>query len=81
MDQIPVNMIDRIEIVRGGGSSLYGSSSIGGVVNVITKVPKNDEFSFGYDYSIINNTVDDKVLFGNSTVVQKIKIQGHLLCK
>ena len=73
MDQIPVNMIDRIEIVRGGGSSLYGSSSIGGVVNVITKIPKNDEFSFGYDYAIINNTVDDKVLFGNSTVVVENK--------
>ena len=28
MDQIPVNMIDRIEIVRGGGSSLYGSSAV-----------------------------------------------------
>ena len=27
MDQIPVNMIDKIEIVRGGGSSLYNSSA------------------------------------------------------
>ena len=49
MEQIPTNMIDRIEIVRGGGSSLYGSSAIGGIVNVITKLPTTNNFSFGYD--------------------------------
>ena len=54
MEQIPVNMIDRIEIVRGGGSSLYGSSAIGGVVNVITKLPNKNGFSFGCDYGSIN---------------------------
>ena len=36
LEQIPVNMIERIETIRGGGSTLYGSSAIGGVVNVIT---------------------------------------------
>ena len=60
MEQIPVNMIDRIEIVRGGGSSLYGSSAVGGVVNVITKLPKKNGFSFGYDYGNINKSADDK---------------------
>ena len=40
LEQIPVNMIDRIETIRGGGSTLYGSSAIGGVVNIITKIPK-----------------------------------------
>ena len=69
MEQIPINMIDRIEVVKGGGSSLYGSSSIGGVVNVITKTPKNNGFSFGYDFVGVNSSVDDKVFFGNSTVV------------
>ena len=34
---IPVNMIERIEAVRGGGSSLYGSSAVGGVVNILLK--------------------------------------------
>ena len=40
LEQLPTNMIDRIEVVKGGGSSLYGSSAIGGSVNVITKIPK-----------------------------------------
>ena len=76
MEQIPVNMIDRIEIVRGGGSSLYGSSAVGGVVNVITKLPKKNGFSFGYDYSSINKSADDKVLYGNTTVITENKTAG-----
>lgn len=32
-------MIDRVEVMRGGGSALFGSSSIGGTINIITKDP------------------------------------------
>jgi iron complex outermembrane receptor protein len=35
--QIPVNTIERIEVVRGASSVLYGDAAIGGVVNIITK--------------------------------------------
>ena len=45
MEQIPTNMIDRIEVVRGGVSALYGSSAIGGTVNVITKIPDGNTFN------------------------------------
>jgi len=38
--QLPLSNVDRIEIVKGTGSTLYGSDAIGGVVNVITKKPK-----------------------------------------
>lgn len=37
LNQIPVEMIERIEIVKGPGSALYGSDAIAGVVNIITK--------------------------------------------
>jgi len=50
LEQIPVNMIERIEVVRGGVSALYGSSAIGGTVNVITKIPKNNSFSLSYTF-------------------------------
>lgn len=36
LEQIPVGGVDRIEVVEGGGSTLYGSGSIGGVINIIT---------------------------------------------
>ena len=71
MEQIPSNMIDRIEIIKGGGSSLYGSSAIGGVVNVITKLPKYNNFEFSYSLRTINHHSNDKVIFGNSTVVSE----------
>ena len=39
IEQIPSRMIQRIEIVKGGGSALYGSGSVGGVVNIIPREP------------------------------------------
>jgi len=38
--QIPVEAIDRIEVIRGAGSVLYGDNAVGGVVNIITKKGK-----------------------------------------
>jgi len=37
--QIPLEQIERIEVVRGTGSVLYGDNAVGGVINIITKVP------------------------------------------
>jgi outer membrane receptor for ferrienterochelin and colicins len=39
IEQIPARMIERIEVVKGGGSALYGPGSVGGVVNVIPREP------------------------------------------
>lgn len=76
LEQIPVNMIERIETIRGGGSSLYGSSAIGGVVNVITKIPKNDNFEVNYTYQNINSGADDHMVTGNATVISKSEKAG-----
>jgi iron complex outermembrane receptor protein len=37
----PVNLIKKIEIIRGPGSALYGNSAMNGVINIITKDAKN----------------------------------------
>lgn len=37
LEDIPSDMIEKIEVVRGGGAVLYGSEANGGVVNIITK--------------------------------------------
>jgi outer membrane receptor for ferrienterochelin and colicins len=37
---IPNSMIDRIEVVKGAASTLYGSEAVGGLINIITKKPK-----------------------------------------
>lgn len=63
LEQIPANMIDRVEVMRGGGSALFGSSSIGGTINIITKDPivnsaevANTTTFTGMEGSIDNNT-------------------------
>jgi outer membrane receptor for ferrienterochelin and colicins len=46
VNSISVDMIERIELVKGPGSALYGSDAMGGVVNIITrKVPKKPFFT------------------------------------
>lgn len=36
----PVDMIEKIEVVKGGASTLYGADAVGGVINIITKTPE-----------------------------------------
>ena len=51
---IPQSLIERVEIVKGPASTLYGSEAIGGVINLITKIPENaskisfDSFGSGW---------------------------------
>ncbi len=40
---VPVETLDRVEVLKGAGSTLYGSDAIGGVVNFITKPPETSE--------------------------------------
>jgi len=76
MEQLPVNMIERIEVVRGGGSVLYGSSAIGGVVNVITKIPKENNYNLAYTYQNINSQSNDNIITGNATVLTEKRNAG-----
>jgi outer membrane cobalamin receptor len=41
LDLIPISNIQRIEIIRGGQSAIYGADAVGGIVNIITKKPRN----------------------------------------
>ncbi len=46
LQQISIEMIERIEILKGPASSLYGSDAMGGVINIITRnAPEDPEFS------------------------------------
>jgi outer membrane receptor for ferrienterochelin and colicins len=42
LSEIPVGMIERVEVVRGSGSALYGSDAVAGVINIITRKPSED---------------------------------------
>lgn len=69
LEQIPTNIIDRIEVVRSGGSALFGSNAIAGTVNIITKDPILNTWEVGSNLALINGEAADKVLTFNSSVV------------
>lgn len=47
LELIPSNMIERVEVIRGGGSALYGSNAIAGTVNIILKEPVTQVYEVG----------------------------------
>lgn len=53
LELIPSNMIERVEVIRGGGSALYGSNAIAGTINLILKDPINNSFEFGANSGLI----------------------------
>ncbi len=69
MEQIPSNMVERIEVVRGGGSALYGSSAVGGTVNIITRIPKEDSYNLSSNVMNINGGAMDYHFNGNINMV------------
>ncbi len=69
LDQIPANSIDRIEVVRGGGSALYGSNAIAGTINIITKKPTEDYFEVAGNVAAISSEASDKAITMNGTVL------------
>ncbi len=48
LEDIPADAIERIEVVKGGGSTLYGSGAMAGVVNVITKTEAANSAKVGF---------------------------------
>lgn len=70
LEQIPANMIDRVEVVRGGGSALFGASAIGGTINIITKESIRNSASFGHTFmSQGGSNSFDNVTTGNVSLV------------
>ena len=71
LEQIPANMVQRVEIVRGGGSALFGASAIGGTINIITKEPSENSAELAHTITGATNgsTVFDTNTTGNVSVV------------
>jgi outer membrane receptor for ferrienterochelin and colicins len=72
LEFIPSNMVERVEVIHGGGSALYGSSAIGGVVNIITKEPKNSGAEVSHSFQSIGggNSFDNATAL-NASLVDK----------
>lgn len=69
LEMLPTNMVDKIEVVRGGGSVLYGGNAIAGTVNIITKDPIKNSLDIGLNLSLINGNTPDRTSTINGAIV------------
>ncbi|MBK5719493.1 TonB-dependent receptor [Dysgonomonas sp. Marseille-P4677] len=76
LEQMPTNMIEQVEVIRGGGSVLYGANAIGGVINIITKEPEKNSYQAKYNMSLIDGKSADNTLYLNSSFVDRSKKSG-----
>lgn len=79
LEQIPVNMIERVEVVRGGGSALFGANAVGGTINIITKDPISNSFQVASTISSMNGKSWEQYMGGNVSLVAKDNSYGIAL--
>ncbi len=71
LEQIPANMIERIEIIRGGGSSVFGGNAIAGIVNVITREPRENSAAGSSSYYNLYGKASEYTVNANVSLVGK----------
>lgn len=76
LEQIPTNMVERVEVVRGGGSALFGANAVGGTINIITKDPINNSFQVGTTMSNLNGKVWEQNVNANASLVSSDNSYG-----
>ncbi len=76
LDQIPTSMIDRIEVVRSGGSALFGANAIAGTINIITKDPVENDWQIKSTNSITDGASWDNTVDFNTSYVDDDLMSG-----
>jgi outer membrane receptor for ferrienterochelin and colicins len=86
LEHIPSSLIQRIEVVRGGGSALFGGNAIAGTINIITKDPVRNSFKAGVKYGSVGVGADgadspagDMTADFNASVVSEDRKSGLFL--
>ena len=79
LEQLPAGMVDRIEVIRGGGSALYGANAIAGVVNIITKEPSRNFFNVNHTTAFTQSGTYDINTAMNASVVSENQKAGIFL--
>lgn len=79
LEQIPTNMIERVEVVRGGGSALFGANAVGGTINIITKDPINNSYQVATNLSNMNGKAWEQYMGANASLVGKDNVYGVAL--
>lgn len=84
-NQIPLDSIERIEVVKGASSALYGSNAMGGVIHIITKKPSNNLVKTAVSIGSMNTKIGTfqlngkKDRFGYSLVGEVTNSDGYII--
>ncbi|MEL6357550.1 MAG: TonB-dependent receptor, partial [Bacteroidota bacterium] len=76
LDQIPSSIVERVEVVRSGGSALYGSNAIGGTINVITREPVENTWEFRSNTALFRGEAMDQTFNINGSIVNESLASG-----
>ena len=80
IEQIPANMVERVEIVRGGGSALFGASAIAGTINIITNEPTRNSGEISHNImSIGGESTFDNSTAMNASIVSDNQKMGLMI--
>ena len=69
LEQVPANVIERVEVMRGGGSALSGSSAIAGTINIITKEPLRNSAQVAHSLTMTGGSRPDNNTTLNASLV------------
>jgi outer membrane receptor for ferrienterochelin and colicins len=78
LEQIPAEMLDRIEIVKGGGSALYGGNAVAGVINVITREPEETRSTFKLLQESISSYPSTNLSFNSGVLSKDLNTKAFL---
>lgn len=79
IEQISANMIERVEVVRGGGSAIFGPNAVGGVVNIITREPLRNLLTISNNTNLIGGkSVDNNTTLNASLVSDDYKMGAYI---
>lgn len=74
---IPMSAIERVEVLLGGGSAIYGADAVGGVVNIITrKRYSGTEFEYARDNTFNTDASNDRVSLSHGMRKDNFSVRG-----
>lgn len=76
LEQIPVSMMERVEVIRGGGSAIFGGNAIGGVVNIITREPLRNSMDINNSSQLIGGKAWENTTSMNAALVSANRKMG-----
>ena len=78
LEQIPTEMVDSIEIVKGGGSALYGGNAVAGVINVLTREPQENKTALKLRQESISGKPSADLGFHSSLISKDLNTKAFL---